>query len=140
MQSEVWRDIPGFAGRYQASSLGRVRSLDHEVRCGPGGVGTRLVRGRVLKPAPQPAGHLTVVLGRGNTRSVHTCVMRAHVGPPPTGHEVLHRDHNPANNSCENLVYGTRGENLKMDYAVGVRMVHENFIGARWRHRDAVVS
>lgn len=28
---EIWRDIPGFEGLYQASSLGSIRSLDRFV-------------------------------------------------------------------------------------------------------------
>lgn len=28
---EIWKDIPGFENRYQASSLGRIRSLDREI-------------------------------------------------------------------------------------------------------------
>ncbi|MBW6128772.1 hypothetical protein KZ843_38995, partial [Pseudomonas aeruginosa] len=28
---EVWRDIPGWEGIYQASSLGNIRALDREL-------------------------------------------------------------------------------------------------------------
>lgn len=55
------------------------------------------------------------------------------MGPCPAGHEVLHKDHNPANNKKRNLRYGTRGENVKADFIAGNRKVHANFIGARWR-------
>lgn len=122
MSDEVWKDVPGYEGRYQASDIGRVRSVDHRVRVVPHGVETtRLVRGRVLKPAATTSGHLTVCLGKGNTLSVHTLVMRTFRGEPPAGHEVLHDDHNPKNNVLSNLKYGTRSENLKMDYAAGTR-------------------
>lgn len=39
-------------------------------------------------------------------------------------------DHNPKNNRLINLKYGTRSENLKMDYAAGVRITHPNFINS----------
>lgn len=39
---EEWRDIPGYEGRYQASNMGRIRSVDEFVRCGKGGKGSRL--------------------------------------------------------------------------------------------------
>lgn len=120
--SEVWKDIPGYEGKYQASNLGRVRSVDRRVRVVPRGVeATRPVKGRVLRPAPSKTGHISVVLGRGNTMSVHKCVALAFLGPYPEGHEVLHLDHDPANNRVGNLRYGTRSENLKMDYAAGIR-------------------
>lgn len=140
MDAEQWKDVVGFEGKYQVSDLGRVRSLDRLVPAGPGGHGRRLVKGRVLRPAPQDSGHLTVVLGRGNTKSVHTLVMRAFRGMPAPGLEVLHSNHQPADNRLANLEYGTRSQNLKMDYAVGKRHVPANFIGARWRARDAAVS
>lgn len=31
---EVWKNIPGYEGRYQVSKQGRVRSVDHYVRTG----------------------------------------------------------------------------------------------------------
>src|SRR5579872_2809626 len=31
MPGEVWKDIPGFEGSYQASSLGRIKSLDRTI-------------------------------------------------------------------------------------------------------------
>ena len=31
MKKEVWRDIPGFDGIYQVSTLGRIRSVDRNV-------------------------------------------------------------------------------------------------------------
>ena len=29
---ETWKDIPGYEGKYQASDMGRIRSLDQKVR------------------------------------------------------------------------------------------------------------
>ena len=118
--AEQWRDIPGWEGLYQVSNIGQVRSLDREIRC-INGVLKRL-RGKVLTPAAAPSGHMSVVLGRGNTKQVHQLVMSAFVGPKPAGMEVLHKDHNPGNNRRSNLKYGTRSENVLMDYDAGVRI------------------
>lgn len=124
MNTEQWRDVPGFEGRYLVSDQGRVRSLDHYVRTGPGGKGARLVRGRLLRPGPARSGHLSVAIGKGNTRQVHQLVLEAFfVGPLQPRLEPLHLNHNPADNRLENLRYGTRSENIKMDYAAGRRQV-----------------
>ena len=139
MDDEIWKDVPGFEGRYQVSDQGRVRSVDHRVRLVARGTETtRAVRGRILRPGPQKnaSGHLTVAIGKGNSRQVHQLVMEAFEGPCPDGMEVLHDDHDPTNNRRTNLKYGTRSENIKADYAAGTRTVHPNFIGARWRARD----
>ena len=129
--SEEWRDIPGYEGRYQVSNLGQVRSLDRPVRCRGGAF--RTAKGKVLRPAPHKSGHLMVMLGRRNNADVHVLVLRAFVGPPPPKHEALHEDHNPAHNALSNPRWGTRSENVKMDYAVGVRKTPTWLVGARWR-------
>lgn len=109
---EQWKDIPGYEGRYQASTLGRIRSIDHPVKCAHNGV--RMIRGRVLSPGRYcKSGHLSVVLGHGsNGVPVHQLVARTFLGPQPIGTEVLHEDGNPRNNTPENLRYGTRAENI----------------------------
>jgi len=120
--TEVWKDIPGYEGRYQVSDQGRVRSLDHRVRLVSQGVETtRLVPGKILRPGPSSSGHLSVSLGKGNSKGVHTLVLLAFVGPPPEGHESLHLNHTPSDNRKVNLRYGTRSENVRMDYETGGR-------------------
>lgn len=132
---EIWKDIPGHEGRYQVSDLGNVRSVDHRVRLvtRQAGETTRRVPGKLLRPGPSRSGHLSVAIGKGNSRMVHQLVMLAFVGPCPARHEVLHLNHNPADNRLVNLRYGTRSENLRMDYEAGTRVVHPAFIGSRWR-------
>lgn len=96
---ECWLPVPGFEDQYQVSDLGRVRSL-------------RWATPRVLRPGPSNYGHLSVVLGRGNTRMVHALVLLAFVGARPSGAECRHLDGNPANNRLDNLRWGTRTENI----------------------------
>jgi hypothetical protein len=46
--------------------------------------------------------------------------------------EALHMDHDPTNNALKNLKWGTRSENIRMDFAAGKRATqHLNFKGAR---------
>ena len=120
---EIWRDIPGYEGRYQASTGGRIRSLDRQL------IGknhytnkpfVRTMRGRVLRPGPSRTGHLSVVLGHGAPGSqVHQLVALTFIGSCPEGKEVLHNDGNPQNNNIDNLRYGTRTENILDVYAIG---------------------
>lgn len=122
---EQWKDIPGYKGRYQASTAGRVRSLDREVfvdeRKSKRGSFMRKCRGRILRPGPHSSGHLSVALGLGCSKMVHQLVLLTFVGPVPDGRETLHKNHKPTDNRLTNLKYGTRSENLKMDYAAGGR-------------------
>lgn len=119
---EIWKDLPGQEGRYQVSNAGNVRSTDRPVRVVCHGVDTvRIAKGKLLRPGRNKSGHVTVAIGKGNSRQVHQLVLEAFVGPRPAGCEVLHLNHNPADNRLENLRYGTRSENLRMDYAAGTR-------------------
>lgn len=114
--AEIWKDIPGYEGRYQASTEGRIRSVDHRVRLVAHGTETtRLVKGRVLRPGIyHKSGHVSVVLGHGAGGSpVHQLIARTFLGPVPKGCEVCHNDGDPRNNAVENLRYDTRSENIK---------------------------
>lgn len=134
-EPENWKPVVGHEGAYEVSDLGRVRSLERRVRLvtRQAGETTRRVPERVLRPGATQSGHLSVAIGKNNSRAVHQIVMQAFVGPCPDGCEVLHLNHDPADNRLANLRYGTRSENLKMDYEAGTRKVPAAFIGARWR-------
>lgn len=115
---EIWKDIPGYEGRYQVSDQGRVRSLDqvvngfHPSRLGPC---KHHRKGRILKPGRfTSSGHVSVVLGHGAHGSpVHQLVMLAFVGPCPEGMEICHNNGDASDNRLENLRYDTRSENMR---------------------------
>lgn len=110
---EEWRDIPGYEGCYQVSSIGRVRSLDRRARRRhhSGRQFECQLRGRVLSLQYGGTGYLQVALGRGNIRMVHRLVALAFIGPVPPGHEVRHRNGDKTDNSLANLAYATHVEN-----------------------------
>lgn len=107
--TEEWRPVVGFEGLYEVSSEGRVRSLDRNVR---GRHGMRRISGVLLRPGIASNDYPTVAIGRGNTRTVHSLVAAAFIGPCPIGQEVRHRDGNRRNPRADNLRYGTRGQNI----------------------------
>lgn len=133
---EIWKGVVGHEDSYQVSNLGRVKSLARRVRLKhwSGTVSTRAVQERILKPGMQlKSGHVSVAIGKNNSRLVHQLVLEAFVGPRPAGRDTLHLNHKANDNRLENLRYGTRSENLKMDYAASTRTVHPNF--NRWGYR-----
>ncbi len=121
---ELWRDIPGYEGSYQVSSLGRVRSLPRYVPIHNrfrGVTHMRFCPGRILRPAVcDRAGHVSLHLGK-HTRGipVHQLVMLAFYGPPPAGMEAMHLNGDPKDNRVENLRYGTHSENMTDMYRMG---------------------
>ena len=57
--TEIWKDVVGYEGLYQVSSLGRVKSLDRYDRVG------RFCKGRVLRLALNQKGYVQVSLCNG---------------------------------------------------------------------------
>lgn len=121
LSGEIWKDIPGYEGLYQVSSLGRVRSLDRYIKCRRGRTECRIFYpGRILKPCTTKTRHyLKVTLGAADDQEVHSLVAAAFHGPCPLGCEVLHTNGNLHDNRPENLRYGTHAENMHDIYAQG---------------------
>ena len=100
------KDIPGYEGRYEVSSLGRIRAFP-SIRGHAGGM---------KSPYRQKKGHLAIDLYSGGKQTrkkayVHRLVLEAFVGPCPNGMEGCHGDGNPANNSLQNLRWDTPSAN-----------------------------
>lgn len=112
---EEWRIIPGYEGYYEASSCGRIRSIDRTVTNSLGRHSR--IRGQILRPflRSKRVRYPTVRLyrdGVSRKRSVHSLVLLAFVGPPPAGLEIRHLNGNSTDSRLANLVYGTHAENM----------------------------
>ncbi len=125
VEVEEWRPIPGLQF-YEASSFGRIRSLDQTIcHKGPWGkIAVRRINGRVLKCKPKPNGSGAVYwqfhAGHGDHRMVSRCVCAAFHGPALSWrHEAAHLDGNPANNRPRNLAWATPLQNAMHKHAHG---------------------
>lgn len=105
VESERWLPIVGFPD-YMISSEGRVYSHFSQ---------------KFLRPGIASNGYPTVALGRGNTRTVHSLVAEAFIGPCPPGQEVRHDNGDRKNPHLSNLLYGTRAQNIADAIAHGTR-------------------
>lgn len=112
-ENEIWRDIPEFNGFYQASNLGRIKSLER-FRKGENGC-LISVKERILKPQITCDGYYRVCLYKQSVQKhykVHRLVWSAFNGQIPQGYEINHIDENPSNNRLENLNLMTHKENI----------------------------
>lgn len=133
---ELWMDIPSFKGTYQASSEGKIRSVNHKVVRSNGR--TKTIQEHILKPAQYDKyGHQMVTLkvnGIQKHRTVHSLILEAFVGERPKDKPVIrHIDGNPRNNCLENLVYGTHQEN-------SIDMVDQGRQGSQKLDREKVLE
>lgn len=117
MESEIWKDIPGYEGKYQVSNLGRVRSLDRIDD------ENHFRKGQIMK-AKLLRGYARVPLRDGKKQKdyqVHRLVALAFIPNPDNLPQVNHKDQNPGNNCVDNLEwcdakyninYGDRNEKV----------------------------
>jgi hypothetical protein len=106
---EQWRPVPSAPG-YEASDLGRIRSVDRIITRSDGQ--TRSLHGRVLALAVGKGGYMQVRIGRVQMRYVHALVAEAWLGPRPDGLDVCHGLGGQQDNSPANLRYDTRAANI----------------------------
>ena len=125
--TEEWRDIPGYEGRYQVSSMGQVRSLDRWTTHGRwGSQHRRFLRGKLLHLShAKTTGYLVVGFCRGNShivdkREVHALVAAAFLGPRPANHHAHHVNENKHDNRLTNLEYLPHAKHARL-HSTGMR-------------------
>lgn len=104
---ERWKDIDGYAGLYQVSEEGRVRSLKRGKR-------------RILKSWLSGGGYLQVALWKGGKRKrfyIHRLVAEAFIPNPKNLPEINHIDKNITNNKVENIEWCDRQYNIEYSKA-----------------------
>ena len=92
---EEWRDIEGYEGLYQISSLGRVKSFPRPTT--PGGI---------LKTIKRKDGYCSIKLSKnGKVKKVlvHRLVAKAFIPNTNNLPIINHKDENPLNNNVDNL-------------------------------------
>lgn len=119
MPDEIWKDIVGYGGTYQVSSLGRVRSVSHVDSLG------RVHTGKILSPQHRTKNYLSVKLSYNNcgkSHNIHRLVAEAFIPNPNCLPQVNHKDENKENNAADNLEwcdskyninYGTRTDKCR---------------------------
>jgi hypothetical protein len=136
--NEHWKDVLGYSGIYQVSSLGRVRSVPRVDS------NNRTHKGRVLKITKRPNGYNVVHLSKCNVseyKSVHRLVAEAFVPKMPGCDIVNHLDNNPTNNNANNLEWTTYKGN--MQHATKQGRMHykpDNLKKAQDAHKKPVIA
>lgn len=116
---EEWREIAGYTGYYQVSSLGRVRGVDRLVYGGGRG-GVRLIRGQIRKLGLHRGAYYYVILrkkGGITNRSVSRLVALAFIPNPDNLPEVDHINEVKTDNRVENLQWLSSQQNIERSLA-----------------------
>ena len=109
LEKEIWKDIPNYEGIYQASNLGKIKSLERI-----DALGHRL-KEKILKPLITRNGYYRVGLCKNSIRKmylVHRLVWEAFNGQIPEGLQVNHISERKSENRLSNLNLMTCKENV----------------------------
>lgn len=113
---EVWEEITGYNGLYQASNLGRVRStymINNRYKF-------KTYRYKILKAHKSNSGYLQLNL-KGVKHYIHKLIATTFIDNLSKKREVNHIDGNKENNSVANLEWVNASENQKHAYKTGLK-------------------
>lgn len=132
---EEWKEIQGYEGIYQISSLGRIKSLSRVM----------LIRGKypfvtkeiILNQSKDKEGYIVVSLylnGAKKSKKVHQLVAIAFLNHVPNGHSLVvnHKDFNRTNNNKYNLEIVTTRVNSNKKHLKS----SSKYTGVNWHKRD----
>ena len=123
LKGEVWKDIPNYEGLYQASNMGRIRTVDGK-RTYTKRHGDRIWQGRIMKPKGinEKTGHRVALWKDGECKDylVARLVGFTFLGIPKEVITINHKDGNRFNNNIKNLEWLTIGDNVRHAFDTGL--------------------
>lgn len=128
---EIWKDIPGFEGFYQASTLGQIRRVNTIVNHPKGGKSKK--KGKLIKQKRSKAGYMNITLccrGVKTTKTVHGLIARTFIENPGNLPQVNHKDGNKSNSQFCNLEWVSGSGNMIHAINLGLikRLPPEKFL------------
>jgi hypothetical protein len=111
--TERWLPVVRYEGVYEVSDQGRMRSVDRMVPYKDGRK-SRFQPGQNLRVSPGPTGYPQATLNHNGAFEVvlvHRLVLRAFIGPCPSGCECLHANDIKTDNRLTNLSWNTPSAN-----------------------------
>ena len=117
---EIWRDVKGYEGGYQISSLGRVKSFKN-------------INERILKQGVNKRGYKYVILSEMGVQSIkytHQLVAIAFLNHKRCGMKMVvnHIDFNSYNNDVENLEIVAQRTNANLKHFKS----SSKYVGVYW--------
>jgi hypothetical protein len=120
--NEIWKDIPGYEGRYQVSDLGNVKSLDIVLLKRDGKKVTK--KGKIKAFYIDSAGYKQVHLymnGNAKHCKIHRLVADMFIKGKKENLQVNHINGIKTDNRACNLEWVTQEENMKHAYSIGLQ-------------------
>ena len=107
MPEEIWKQVKGFEGRYEVSSLGRARNSK-----------TFRILKPIVRDKNKPNDYHRVYMG-GGIRTLHVLIAEKFLENPEGKPHINHLNGIRNDNRVENLEWCTRSENMQHSYKMG---------------------
>lgn len=135
MEEEIWKDIKGYEGLYQASNFGRIKRLEALL---PDKNGNKHYSPeKILKPWKHKSGYQLIGLNKYGCRKaklIHRIIAEAFIENPHDKPQINHKDGDKTNNCVSNLEWVTNSENQRHKiYTLGKKTPLENYHRKRVR-------
>jgi len=136
---EEWKDIPGYEGYYQASDLGRVRSLDRTVVTSNGR--KRFFKGRIIKGCVNKGYRQTTlrINGVGRSFSFSQIVAMTFLCHEPNGNTLIvdHINGDKSDDRAKNLRIVTHRANTTTCFRSDKGSFRSEYVGVDWNQNTS---
>lgn len=120
--NEIWKDIPGYEGHYQASTFGSIRSVTKYVNSFQG---LKKRMGKALALVITNNYKRVSLSKKGETKNIsaHRLVGITFIPNPENKRTINHLNGIKTDNRVENLEWATYSENILHSFNTGLNMV-----------------
>lgn len=130
---EVWKDVVGYEGSYEVSSLGNIKSLSRILYMR--GKHPYISNEKILKPKKEAGGYVNVRLylnSKYKIRKIHQLVAEAFLGHVVSKHKLVvnHKNHIRSDNRVENLEIITQRDNCNKKHL----KTSSIYVGVSWNN------
>lgn len=139
MENEVWKEIIGFEGLYDISSLGRVKRRSYKKNIGNNAL--QPIKEKILTNVIGTDGYYALILHNNYKHKrfkIHRLIAIHFISNPELKPCVNHIDGNKLNNSISNLEWCTYSENNLHKYRVLGIKDKKPFGGDHWNSKKVI--